>query len=141
LHYPWIIYLNLAKFTTKATQIITIQKIVQESLGIGLADTLTTNDPAYLLDNFHEALAIFSYKNSKEKPFESYLKDQDKTKIALDKFFTMLDKEKPLQGLLTINFAKRDLILTPAQGNINFYSNLTYKEKYNLNYDGRVNIH
>jgi hypothetical protein len=128
---------NLAKFTNKAAN-NNYKKIVQESLGIGLADTLTTNDPAYLLDNFHEALAIFSYKNSKEKPFESYLKDQDKTKIALDKFFTMLDKEKPLQGLLTINFAKRDLILTPAQGNINFYSNLTYKEKYNLNYDGRV---
>jgi hypothetical protein len=128
---------NLAKFTNKGAN-NNYQKIVQESLGIGLADTLTTNDPAYLLDNFHEALAIFSYKNSHEKPFESYLKDSDKTKKALDQFFTMLDKEKPLQGLLTINFAKRDLILTPAQGNINFYSNLNYKEKYNLNYDGRV---
>jgi hypothetical protein len=127
----------LAKFTTKSTN-NNYKKIVQESLGIGLADTLTTNDPAYLLDNFHEALAIFGYKNSKEKPFETYLKDQDKTKKALDKFFTMLDKENPLKGLLTINFAKRDLILTPAQGNINFYSNLTYKEKYNLNYDGRL---
>jgi hypothetical protein len=113
--------------------------LVQESLSINFADTLTANRNKKLLDNMTEVLAILSYENKIETPYAAYLKNKAETTKFLNNFFKDLETGtlNQLDDLKTVKH-EHQLLMDERQGLLKLSSQYTLKDAYNLNYDAKI---
>ena len=113
--------------------------LVQESLSLNFADTLTANRNKELLDNMTEVLAILSYENKIETPYASYLKNKAETTKFLNNFFKDLETGtlNQLDDLKTVKH-EHQLFMDERHGLLNLSSQYTLKDAYNLNYDAKI---
>lgn len=113
--------------------------LVQESLAVNFADTLTAKRNKELLDNLTEVLAILSYENKIEKPYAEYLKNKAETTKFLNNFFKDLETGTLNQDneLKTVKH-EHHLFMDERHGLLNLSSQYALKDAYNLNYDAKI---